>query len=80
MIFAMFAEDNGILPDYTIVKLSQSVNSSFSSIWSNIKMFFETLNSGSEKLGIPLGFNGGFFVADEVMDSLNISDGPFQAL
>jgi len=77
MIFAMFAEDNGILPDYTIVKLSQSVNSSFSSIWSNIKMFFETLNSGSEKLGIPLGFNGGFFVADEVMDSLNISDGPF---
>lgn len=80
MIFAMFAEDNGILPDFTIAKLSETVGNSFAGVWSNIKMFFETLNTGSEKLGIPQGFNGGFFAADGLTDSLQISDEPFSSI
>ena len=37
------------------------------------KIYFDAINSGNEKLGIPK-YNGGLFSKDEILDSLIIED------
>lgn len=82
IVFVSFCEDSGLLPDNTLHKvfmLSDSSNN-FSSVWDTLKGFFKAVDSGSEKLGIPEGYNGGLFHEDHELDSLTISDGALKAL
>jgi hypothetical protein len=75
VVFSCFAEDSGFIPDSTLARvLKESSDSSFGTVWGTIKTFFEAVDVGSEKLGIPIGYNGGLFAKDPELDNLNVSD------
>jgi type I restriction-modification system DNA methylase subunit len=76
VVFCCFAEDRGLLPDDTVARVvDEADNSSFgNSLWSTFKSFFQALDKGSTKLGIPAGYNGGLFAGDPVLNQLNITD------
>jgi Eco57I restriction-modification methylase len=82
VVFACFAEDRGLLPDDTVARvIAETDRSSFgSSLWATFKAFFEALDRGSDKLGIPLGYNGGLFAHDPVLNDLTISDSALRAV
>lgn len=82
VVFACFAEDRGLLPDNTIARVvAEADRSSFSSsLWATFRSFFEALNLGSEKLDIPIGYNGGLFARDPLLDAMEISDAPLRAV
>lgn len=80
IVFAAFAEDRGLLPDDTLRRvIKASDNSAFGgSLWSTFKSFFEAINTGSEKLEIPDGYNGGLFAHDAELNNLKVSDKPLR--
>ncbi len=80
IVFAAFAEDRGLLPDDTLRRvIKASDNSAFGgSLWSTFKSFFEAINTGSEKLEIPHGYNGGLFAHDAELNNLKVSDKPLR--
>lgn len=80
IVFAAFAEDRGLLPDNTLLRVIQAADSSVfgGSLWNTLKGFFEAIDVGSEKLEIPNGYNGGLFKHDEVLNNLQISDEPLR--
>lgn len=80
IVFAAFAEDRGLLPDDTLRRvIKASDNSAFGgSLWSTFKSFFEAINTGSEKLEIPHGYNGGLFAHDAELNNLKVSDEPLR--
>lgn len=81
IVFACFAEDRGLLPEKTVARvLRDAEGSSFGSLWSGFRGFFEAIDLGSEKLGIPHGYNGGLFAADSDLDSLKIGDKALRSL
>ncbi len=84
VVFACFAEDSGLLPDNIVARVEQYAESSpideEDSLWSWLKRFFSAINSGSEKLGIPQGYNGGLFAEDKALNALEISDAPLKRL
>lgn len=79
VVFACFAEDSGFIPDATLAKvLKESSDSAFGTIWGTLRTFFDAIDVGSAKLGIPIGFNGGLFARDVELDSLTFSDEPLK--
>ncbi|HTK39507.1 MAG TPA: DNA methyltransferase, partial [Patescibacteria group bacterium] len=80
IVFAAFAEDRGLLPDNTLLRVIQAADSSVfgGSLWNTLKGFFEAIDRGSDKLEIPNGYNGGLFKHDEVLNNLQISDEPLR--
>lgn len=76
IVFTCFAEDRGLLPDNTLQRVIRDAEqSSFGvSLWQAFKGLFEAIDSGSDKLEIPDGYNGGLFKHDEVLNNLRISD------
>jgi hypothetical protein len=79
IVFAAFAEDCGLLPDNTLQRVIKAADSSaFGSLWNTLQGFFEAIDSGSERLEIPDGYNGGLFKRDEVLNNLQISDDPLR--
>lgn len=73
MMFACFAEDRGLLPDFAVQNmLRDGEQSSYGGLWATFKGFFEAIDRGSEKLGIPVGYNGGLFREDDVLNHLEI--------
>jgi type I restriction-modification system DNA methylase subunit len=75
VVFSCFAEDKGFIPDATLARvLKESSESSFGTVWGTLRTFFEAIDVGSEKLGIPVGFNGGLFAKDSDLDNLVIGD------
>lgn len=80
IVFACFAEDRGLLPDDTLRRVIKAADTSAfgGSLWSTFKGFFEAIDSGSEKLEIPNGYNGGLFAADAVLNDLKVSDEPLR--
>jgi len=80
LVFACFAEDKGLLPDNSIERLVKVADSSFSSLWSNLQGFFDAIDKGSDKLGIPSGYNGGLFRRDEVLSSLDVGEEALKGL
>lgn len=76
VVFACFAEDRGLLPDNTMHRvILSSENSSLGlSMWSILKGLFDAIDHGSEKLEIPIGYNGGLFKTDKPLNNLQISD------
>lgn len=82
IVFACFAEDRGLLPDDTLRRVIQAAdNSTFGgSLWSTFKGFFEAIDTGSEKLEIPDGYNGGLFAHDPELNALKVSDEPLRKI
>lgn len=80
VVFAAFAEDRGLLPDNTLQRVIKVADSSTfgGSLWNTLKGFFEAIDSGSEKLEIPDGYNGGLFKRDETLNNLQVSDEPLR--
>ncbi|MFE3986959.1 Eco57I restriction-modification methylase domain-containing protein [Nocardia tengchongensis] len=80
IVFACFAEDRGLLPDNTVRRVvEESDRSAFAgSLWSVFKSFFEAIDIGSDRLGIPQGYNGGLFAEDIELNRLVIGDDPLR--
>lgn len=75
IVFACFAEDKGLLPENILKGVQdEAAASSVSSLWDMLKGFFAAIDSGSEKLGIPIGYNGGLFAYDPELNALHMSD------
>lgn len=75
IVFACFAEDKGLLPENILKGVQdEAAASSVASLWDMLKGFFAAVDSGSDKLGIPVGYNGGLFAHDRELNSLRISD------
>ncbi|MDB2230012.1 N-6 DNA methylase [Mycobacteroides abscessus subsp. abscessus] len=82
IVFSCFAEDRGLLPDNTVMRVKQWAGNSYAKdpLWTQFKGFFAAVDSGSDKLGIPDGYNGGLFAEDPALDALEISDAPLEKL
>lgn len=82
IIFCCFAEDKGLLPDNILAQITDHAEKSAfgGSLWSTFRSFFESVDKGTSRLGIPAGYNGGLFARDTHLDSLIISDGPLRQL
>ncbi|MFA5455920.1 MAG: N-6 DNA methylase [Sulfurimonas sp.] len=76
IIFILFAEDRGLLRHNTIKEIREEFRAQkFTSytLYDIYKFYFNAINEGNEKLGIPK-YNGGLFANDELLDSLIIED------
>lgn len=76
LVFVCFAEDRGLLPDNILLQVLESAkNSAFGgSIWNALKGFFDAIDTGSDKLEIPNGYNGGLFRSDTGLNNLHVND------
>lgn len=78
LLFIFFAEDGGLLPPNSMVRILnqwQQLKDLDEDIplYNRIKKYFGYLDKGNPKDGI-FAYNGGLFRVDEVLDSLIISD------
>jgi hypothetical protein len=82
IVFACFAEDRGLLPDNIVARVVEySDRSPYNEpLFHHFKNFFTAIDKGSERLGIPDGYNGGLFAEDPWINALQISDGPLRNL
>lgn len=75
IVFICFAEDRGLIPDNKLNEVAlYAKNHPFMDYWGVLKNFFTSIDSGSQKLEIPHGYNGGLFKEDKVLNDLKISD------
>lgn len=75
IVFVHFCEDFGLLPEGKLAEVIQYSQSLVGvSVWQILSGFFEAVNSGSSKLGIPNGYNGWLFHEDKELNSLKIWD------
>ncbi len=82
LLFIFFAEDGGLLPPNSMVKIIDQWEQlkeldAYSPLYSRIKKYFGYLDTGhkGQKYDI-FAYNGGLFKPDEVLDRLIISDEP----
>jgi type I restriction-modification system DNA methylase subunit len=76
IIFILFAEDRGLLEANTVKEIrARHASDGFGdrSMYDYYKLYFNAINTGNDKLGIPK-YNGGLFATDEILDSLKIDD------
>jgi type I restriction-modification system DNA methylase subunit len=76
IIFILFAEDRELLKKETIKEIrTRHANDGFGdrSMYDYYKLYFNAINTGNDKLGIPK-YNGGLFATDELLDTLIIDD------
>lgn len=76
IVFICFCEDLELLPEnklqevvFHTEKLGLTIP-----IWEILKSFFRAIDSGSEKMNIPDGYNGELFKEDQRLNSLKIDD------
>lgn len=76
LVFSCFAEDRGLLPDDIVQRVVNYADQSAfdAKLWSTLKGFFEAIDTGSKRLEIPDGYNGGLFANDPVLNDLKIGD------
>ena len=75
IIFILFAEDRGLLRHNTIKEIRERHAQDImgNPMYGYYKIYFDAINQGNEKLGIPK-YNGGLFAKDEQLDGLIIDD------
>ena len=81
LVFIMFCEDSaiGLLPPFTIKNYCETGKNlpipSDEKIWQIIKGLFQSIDKGNSDINPPINkYNGGLFVADEILDNLKIKD------
>lgn len=74
VLFVAFAEDNGLLPDDSLLKAFEH-NDPYHPrpVWQNFLGLFNAIDRGNDQLKIPR-YNGGLFQSDPVIDALDIPD------
>jgi type I restriction-modification system DNA methylase subunit len=76
IIFILFSEDRELLKKETIKEIrTRHSADGFGdrSLYDYYKLYFNAINTGNDKLGIPK-YNGGLFATDELLDTLIIDD------
>lgn len=76
IIFILFAEDRELLKKETIKEIrTRHSADGFGdrSLYDYYKLYFNAINTGNDKLGIPK-YNGGLFATDELLGTLIIDD------
>ena len=78
LLFIFFAEDGGLLPPNSMIKILDQWQQlkeldAYVPLYHRIKQYFGYLNDGNADRGI-YAYNGGLFKPDEVLDSLIVSD------
>jgi hypothetical protein len=74
VLFTAFAEDNGLLPDNSLLSAFETKNPYTPlPVWENFKGLFHAIDKGNETLKIPR-YNGGLFQPNEAIDNLLIPD------
>lgn len=74
VLFTAFAEDNGLLPDNSLLSAFETENPyNPLPVWENFKGLFHAIDKGNERLKIPR-YNGGLFQPNEAIDNLLIPD------
>ncbi len=76
IVFICFFEDAGLLPQgklYEVVEYAQK-GALDEPIWDTLKKFFKAVDEGSQKLGVPDGYNGELFKHDDEINNLKISN------
>lgn len=74
VLFIAFAEDNGLLPDDSLLKaFEHSDPYNPRPVWQNFLGLFNAIDRGNDHLKIPR-YNGGLFQADPLIDGLNVPD------
>jgi len=76
VVLIHFFEDLGLLPDNKLKEVVDYAEKGDldTPVWDVMKHFFKAIDSGSEKLQIPDGYNGELFKEDIELDQLTISD------
>lgn len=76
IVFVNFFEDSGLLPEGRLMEVVKYAQSGALEIpvWDVLKQFFAAVDKGSEKLGVPDGYNGELFKEDGELNRLKISD------
>lgn len=74
VLFIAFAEDNGLLPDDTLLKAFEH-NDPYNPkpVWHNFRGLFQAIDRGNDALKIPR-YNGGLFQPNATIDALTIPD------
>lgn len=81
VVFCCFAEDCGLLPEDTLrdrVKSPSEIG--LATLWDYLKIFFKAVDIGNPKLNIPVGYNGGLFHDDPLLNDLDIDDSVLKTL
>jgi len=75
IIFILFAEDRGLLTANTIKDIRDRYHNDIVGldIYEYYKIYFNAINVGNDKLGIPQ-YNGGLFASDTTLDNLKIDN------
>lgn len=74
VLFIAFAEDNGLLPDDSLLNAFQHKDPyNPKPVWQTFLRLFDAIDQGSAQLGIPR-YNGGLFQPNKTIGSLNIPD------
>jgi len=81
MVFIFFAEDRGILKPNTIQAIITHYKNDIEDrdLWHFYKIYFNAINGGNTKLGIP-EYNGGLFADDGMLDAIVIDNEVIEAL
>lgn len=76
LVFVCFFEDAGLLPQNKLLEVVEYAKKSELDIpiWDTLKLFFKAVDEGSDKLGVPNGYNGELFKNDDKLNNLKISD------
>lgn len=74
IVFIHFCEDRGLLPDGKLKENVYRAAEADFTPWEVLKKFFMWVDSGSQKLWIPHGYNGELFKPDTVLDWLHVWD------
>lgn len=74
VLFTAFAEDNGLLPDNTLLQaFEHSDPYNPKPVWHNFRGLFQAIDRGNDALKIPR-YNGGLFQPNPAIDALTIPD------
>jgi len=74
IVFIHFCEDRWLLPsDKLKENVYRAAEADFTP-WEVLKKFFTAVDAGSQKLGIPEGYNGELFKPDNILDVLRVWD------
>ena len=76
IVFVCFCEDINLLPENKLVEVIEYAKKGAldQPVWDVMKLFFVAIDKGSEKLGIPDGYNGELFKPDSKLDALLVDD------
>ena len=78
IVFIAFCEDRGLLPERTLKRAYENIppfHKATNPRWQNFKNLFYGVDRGHGALELEVGYNGGLFRHDPLVDDLELDDG-----